>query len=66
MMKSLMYGEIRELPNVLLNLRSMSHQIVSGDWSNLGGRIDLDLTGMSNAQFQVFLSRVIDYINSKN
>ena len=42
------------------------HQIVSGDWSNLGGRIDLDLTGMSNAQFQVFLSRVIDYINSKN
>ena len=30
------------------------HQIVSGYWSYLGGRIDLDLTGMSNAQFQVF------------
>lgn len=41
------------------------HQIVSGDWSNLGGQIDLDLTGMSSAQFQIFLSRVIDYINSK-
>lgn len=41
------------------------HQIVSGDWSNLEGQIDLDLTGMSSAQFQIFLSRVIDYINSK-
>lgn len=41
------------------------HQIVSGDWSNLGSRIDLDLTGMSAAQFQRFLLRVIDYINSK-
>ena len=41
------------------------HQIVSGDWSNLGGRIDLDLTGMSAEQFQRFLLRVIDYINSK-
>lgn len=41
------------------------HQIVSGDWSNPESQIDLDLTGMSSAQFQIFLSRVIDYINSK-
>lgn len=38
-------------------------KLLSGDWKNLGDKIDINTTGMSQSQFDKIISRLRDYMD---
>lgn len=41
------------------------HKLMSGDWTNMGKTVKLDLTGMSDEQKHQVVDRLHAYINRK-